>query len=131
MIGIDTNILIRIFVRDDVRQADRATRLLDESAPGALLINVVVLVEFAWTTRRIFKWYDDEMRRALTTIVRHPALLIQHRDSVLEAISNSSIGMSHFADRLIGALNRDEGCETTFTFDKDAAKSTGFKELTT
>src|ERR1700733_9354767 len=118
MIGLDTNLLVRIFARDDVRQADKAVRLLDRSEPNQFLVNVVVLVEFAWTMRRIYKWEDDWIRQALNKIVRHPALIIQHRPSVLEAISNSNTALSRFADRLIAALNLDEGCETTFTFDK-------------
>jgi predicted nucleic-acid-binding protein len=129
MIGVDTNLLVRLFAGDDARQTKAASRLLDRSSRGQVLVNVVVLVEFAWTMRRVYKWEDSWIRQALTKIVEHPAILIQHRLSVLEAISDSNTSLSGFADRLIGAMNLDEGCETTMTFDKDAASSPGFRKL--
>jgi predicted nucleic-acid-binding protein len=128
MIGVDTNVLVRIFASDDAQQAARAVRVLDESKPDQIFVNVVVLAEFAWTMRRAYKWNDDWIRHALTRIVRHPALTIQHRASVLEAITDS---IHLFADRLIAALNLDAGCETRLTFDQEAAASPGFRLLET
>jgi predicted nucleic-acid-binding protein len=74
MIGVDTNVLVRIFANDDAQQAASAIRVIDESKPGQIFVNVVVLAEFAWTMRRAYKWDDDWIRHALTRIVRHPAL---------------------------------------------------------
>lgn len=131
MIGLDTNILVRVFAADDQRQAESTIRLLDSSERSSLYVNAVVLVEFAWTMRRAYKWDDEWVRIALNRILDHPAIIIQHRDCVREAISNSSEVSGGFADRLIGALNRDAGCETTLTFDKDAARDRDFRELST
>jgi predicted nucleic-acid-binding protein len=118
MIGVDTNVLVRAFAADDARQAERASRLLDQSGPEQVFVNIVALVEFAWTMRRAYKWDDEWIRRALNMIIRHPALVIRHRDSVLEAISDSNTSLSGFPDRLIAALNLDAGRDTTLTFDK-------------
>jgi predicted nucleic-acid-binding protein len=131
MIGVDTNVLVRIFANDDAQQAARAIGLIDDSKPGQVFVNVVVLAEFAWTMRRAYKWEDDWIRHALDRIVRHPALTIQNRASVLEAIIDSNTGMHLFADRLIAALNLDAGCASTLTFDKEAAESPGFSLLKT
>jgi predicted nucleic-acid-binding protein len=131
MIGVDTNVLVRIFASDAAQQTASAIRVIDESKPGQIFVNVVVLAEFAWTMRRAYKWNDDWIRHALTRIVRHPALTIQHRASVLEAITDSNTGIHLFADRLIAALNLDAGCETTVTFDREAAESPGFRLLKT
>jgi predicted nucleic-acid-binding protein len=90
MIGVDTNVLVRIFASDDAQQTASAIRVIDESKLGQIFVNVVVLAEFAWTMRRAYKWDDDWIRHALTRIVRHPALTIQHRSSVLEAITDSN-----------------------------------------
>jgi predicted nucleic-acid-binding protein len=131
MIGVDTNVLVRIFASDDAQQAASAIRVIDESKPDQIFVNVVVLAEFAWTMRRAYKWGDDWIRHALTRIVRHPALTIQHRASVLEAITDSNTSIHLFADRLIAALNLDAGCEMTLTFDREAAASPGFRLLKT
>ena len=129
MIGLDTNILVRAFAADDLAQTESAVRLLDSASPGAFYVNTVVLIEFAWTMRRTFKWDEDWVRVALNHIARHPAIVIQQRDCVLEAISKSNRAVHGFADCLIGALNRAAGCESTLTFDKDAAKDRDFRLL--
>ncbi len=103
MIGVDTNVLVRVFANDDARQATAAARIIDQSGSEQVFVNVVVLAEFAWTMRRAYKWDDDWIRHALTRIVRHPALTIQHRASVLEAITDSNTAIHLFADRLIAA----------------------------
>jgi predicted nucleic-acid-binding protein len=131
MIGVDTNVLVRIFANDDAQQAASAIRVIDESEPDQIFVNVVVLAEFAWTMRRAYKWQDDWIRHVLNRIVRHPALSIQHRASVLEAITDSNTSIHLFAGRLIAALNLDAGCETTLTFDQEAAAATGFRLLKT
>jgi predicted nucleic-acid-binding protein len=131
MKGLDTNILVRTFAADDPAQTESAARLLDSAAAGAFYVNLIVLVEFAWTMQRKFKWDEDWVRVALNHIVRHPALVIQQRDCVLEAISKTNRVAHGFADCLIGALNRAAGCETTLTFDKDAAKDRDFRLLST
>ena len=59
MIGVDTNVLVRIFASDDAQQAASAVRVIDESGPDQIFVNVVVLAEFAWTMRRAYKWEDD------------------------------------------------------------------------
>ena len=129
MIGVETNVLVRIFAQDDSRQAAAAARILDESGREQVFVNLVAPAEFAWTMRRAYKWDDEWIRQALNRIVRHPALQIQNRASVLEAVTDSNLGIHQFADRLIAALNLDAGCETTVTFDKEAAKSHGFRAL--
>jgi predicted nucleic-acid-binding protein len=129
MRGLDTNILVRVFAADDPLQSARASQLLDEGDAGAFFVNVAVLVEFAWTMRRVFKWDESWVRIALNHVVRHPALVIQHRDCVLEAIALTNRAANGFADCLIGALNREAGCETTLTFDRDAAKDRDFQLL--
>ena len=50
MIGLDTNVLLRLFVEDDARQSERARRYVGAAtAYEPCLINSVVIAEFAWT----------------------------------------------------------------------------------
>ena len=56
MIGIDTNVLLRIFLRDDQAQLDQARRIIAEAVIHApVLINPIVLSEFAWTLSKGIK----------------------------------------------------------------------------
>ena len=56
MIGIDTNILLRLWLDDDPAQNKRIDALLAEhgSTPESLLVTDVVLAEAVWTLRSAF-----------------------------------------------------------------------------
>ena len=56
MIGLDTNVLLRLFVEDDAGQSARARRHVDAAtADEPCLINSVVLAEFAWALAKRMK----------------------------------------------------------------------------
>ena len=38
MIGVDTNVLVRIFANDDAQQAASAIRVIDESEPHQIFV---------------------------------------------------------------------------------------------
>jgi predicted nucleic-acid-binding protein len=49
MIGLDTNVLVRYIMQDDVKQAAKATKLMESlsaQAPG--FITLVSVVELVW-----------------------------------------------------------------------------------
>ena len=53
MIGLDTNVLLRLFVEDDPAQTrPRAPPVDAATADEPCLVNSVVLAEFAWTLAR-------------------------------------------------------------------------------
>ena len=56
MIGLDTNILLRLWLNDDPAQNKRIDALLAEhgSTPESLLVTDVVLAEAVWTLRSAF-----------------------------------------------------------------------------
>ena len=55
MIGLDTNVLLRLFVEDDPPKRPRAPLCRRRGGGRALLVNPVVLAEFAWTLARNYK----------------------------------------------------------------------------
>jgi predicted nucleic acid-binding protein len=54
MIGIDTNVLVRFLVRDELAQFERARRLIkrEVGSDDAVLISHLVLLETEWVLRR-------------------------------------------------------------------------------
>ena len=54
MIGLDTNILLRVLLDDDQVDTPRARRLLDREGhhPGSLFVNRICLCEAVWTMKR-------------------------------------------------------------------------------
>jgi predicted nucleic-acid-binding protein len=126
VIGVDTNVVLRAMLGDDPGHSPRARRLIGEAGPGRVRVNIVVMLEAIRVQRR--RSAPDRARLAdmVEELLDTSEFVIEHRDAVARAIRNFRTGPAGFEDYLIGELNREAGCSTTFTFDDDASRSPGF-----
>ena len=131
MIGIDTNILLRLWLNDDPRQNKRLDSLLAEHgrAPGSLLVTDVVLVEAIWTLRSAFDQDKQAQRMAVRSVLDETAFAFEDRDAVAGALSLFESGSCGFADCLVVAKHARQGCDFTATFDRGMRKLPGVKVL--
>jgi predicted nucleic-acid-binding protein len=130
MIGLDTNVLLRLFLEDDFAQSDRARHLVDvATADEACLINPIVLAEFAWTLTRKFKTERSEVARLVEGVLTMDDLQIPYRRAALSALSAYRAGKADFPDYLLAEINADLGCESTATFDRAALDSAVFSPV--
>ncbi len=131
MKGLDTNLLLRLFVGDDPGQLRAATRYIERIASAGLtgFVNRVVLCELIWTLRRMYHLDRDDIGRVLDTLFNMRELEIDARDLALDALRQFHDGHD-FADALIGLTNRMHGCSVTGTFDQDATRIDGFEMVT-
>jgi predicted nucleic-acid-binding protein len=131
MIGLDTNVVVRLFVDDDPKQAELARNLVagqcSPERPG--FIDRVALCELLW----VLSSAHGYSRSALATVV---ATLLASRDIRLEddnlvqlALEDYRATNVDFADILIGHVDIARGCEMTATFDRKAAKLKGFTRV--
>jgi predicted nucleic-acid-binding protein len=128
MIGLDTNILVRLFAEDDERQRDAAAALLDGlGEDDRAVVNVVV--ELVWVLARAYRFEQPQIAIALERLSRHPRVHLPERDLIREAVHRSRESGDDIADALIALLNRAHGCRTTLTFDRDAARRPDFELL--
>lgn len=129
MIGLDTNVLVRYIVRDDRKQAEAATRLIESRCtpdePG--LINRIVLCELVWVLSRGYGYDRLMVARVVRKVLSVQEFRVEGSDTAWRAISLFEQGKADFADYLIGLSNHDEKAETTFTFDRTAGESGLFK----
>ena len=128
MKGIDTNLLVRYLIRDDLRQLRAASRFIEddcsEQEPG--FVNQIVLAELVWVLERGYKLDCCAVVAALEALLLARQPLIEHPDDVRAAIGDYRNG-ADFADALVAACNVRLGCEYTATFDRRAAGRTGFR----
>lgn len=129
MIGLDTNVLVRILVADDARQAERARKFLVERCtpedPG--FVNLIVLCELAWTLDRAYGFKGREIISAVEHLLANATIAVENRTVVEGALRISKAGgAASFPDALIGQMNLASGCEATVTFDRRAARLEGF-----
>lgn len=125
--GLDTNVLLRLIVADEpeqTRAAELAVRRVAETGTP-LLLNLVVLCEFAWVLRRSYGYSKAEIADCIETLGGNPAFLFQDPALVAGATQWLRAG-GDFADAIVAGLNRSLGADTTLTFDRTALKLDGF-----
>jgi predicted nucleic-acid-binding protein len=120
MIGIDTNVLLRLLLHDDEAQARKARREIEdiESAGTQVLINDVVLTETLWTLRGRFASDKDELLLTLRSLLGAASFAFENRGTVQQALALYEASNAGFSDCLIAAKNAGIGCEYTATFDR-------------
>lgn len=128
MIGVDSNLVIRWLLDDDPRQTRMAASVF--KGGETIYISHLVLAETAWVLSRTYRLPREAIAGALRAVVTMPDAEIQDRNVVLTALDAYQAGGPGLADQMIGHLNHSAGCRTTFTFDKKAAGSTLFTQVT-
>ena len=128
MLGLDTNVLIRFLVADDLVQFERAQRLIrrESSNSEPVFISLVVLLETEWVLRSRYGLKKFEISSALAGLLESNELRIEDESSVEEALFLWNDSSAEFADCLIGARYRALGCRATATVDAKALRVPGF-----
>jgi predicted nucleic-acid-binding protein len=131
MIGLDTNVLVRLLVADDPVQTRRAARFVAEhctpEAPG--FINIVVLVELVWVLVSAYAYRPVQIVDALERLIAGADRVAEHHDEVRASLADYRAGLGDFVDILIGHVNRAQGCEATATFDRKATRLGTFRSV--
>ncbi len=124
MIGLDTNVLVRYLVQDEPHQARLATRLIENcNADNPGYVCLPVLIELVWVLGGAYGYTRRDIVEVLRELLTVAELRVEQPDQAHQALDAYAPGAADFADYLLGALNAAQGCKTTYTFDKRAAKS--------
>jgi predicted nucleic-acid-binding protein len=132
MIGLDTNVLVRLLAQDHPEQTRKAQALIREQCTEAApaFVNLIVLAETVWVLERSFRYRIPEICHALERLLQIREIEVQTPDGVWAGLSAYREKGAGFPDVLIDAVNRLEGCKSTVSFDKKAvARLDGFVGL--
>ncbi len=130
MIGLDTNVLVRYIMQDDVRQSPLADRLIESltvEAPG--FISLVTVIELVWVLSSAYGLTDTRIAEGLETLLRTREIRVDQAETVWKSLRDFQVTHADFADCLIAQTGRMAGCQTTMTFDREAAKLNGMTRL--
>ena len=131
MIGLDTNVLVRHVVVDDVEQTQAVRALMSRlSAAAPAFVSLVTTVELCWVLRRAYALSADDVRTVLGLLLAAQELVVERADLVARAVAESARTGADVADALVAGLGRAAGCTTTITFDHRAARLEGMELLT-
>ena len=116
MIGVDTNLLVRILTNDDPVQAHRALKIL---ISDDTFIPKTVLLETEWVLRHAYEIDRSNIIRAFKKLLGLPNVNVEDPESIYQAISWYDKKFD-FADAL--HLASSKRCETFATFDSSLIK---------
>lgn len=133
MIALDTNVLVRHIVRDDERQAQAATRLIESQCtaetPGIIVL--VVLCELVWVLDRGYHYGRVAIVGVLRQILSAGDLQVERSEVAWRALNSYEEGRADFADYVIGVCGQEEEAQTTYTFDQRATDCGLFRSVPT
>ena len=126
MRAVDTNVLVRLVVRDDPAQV----RAAEEFIAGSAWVSHLVLAETAWVLDAVYNRTAQQIGTALDMLLNHKELTLQDAEVVTAALENfrkrPSLG---FSDCLVVEIARKAGHLPLGTFDRDFAKVHGVQRL--
>lgn len=128
MIGVDTNIILRYLLQDDERQTPQAYHLLHHvcSEENPAFVSIITVAEVAWVLQSGYRYDRETLAGVLARLFLGKNLKFENREALWRSWYNYKYGTADFADCLIAQVNRRAGCETTYTFDKKAAREGAF-----
>jgi predicted nucleic-acid-binding protein len=126
MLAVDTNILVRLIVRDDAVQARTAELAV---AKGAW-ISHLVLAETLWVLDAVYDLSREKIATAVDMLLNHEVITVQDADVIQLALEHFRVrGGIDFSDCLVLEIARKAGHLPVATFDRDFAKLEGVQRL--
>ena len=126
MRAVDTNVIVRIFARDDVRQMAIADAYIESGA----WVSHVVLLESVWVMESAYGLGHAAIATMIEMLLNHRTLTVQDPDVIEAALAQyrqrPSLG---FTDCLLLEIARKAGHLPLGTFDRNLSKLPGAERL--
>jgi predicted nucleic-acid-binding protein len=126
MRAVDTNVLLRLMIGDDARQAGSAEVFIEEGA----WVSILALAETIWVLATSYERSATDVAAAIDMLLDHKNLTLQDSDAVAAALelfrSRPALG---FSDCLMLELARKAGHLPLGTFDRGLGKMDGTHRL--
>ncbi len=130
MIGVDTNVLVRLFVVDNAAQSEVARQFFAErSAADPAFVSLVVVAEFAWLLDDAYNFSHAEIVETLKRIMASPDFVLESPEFIAGAVVLGEQRKIDISDFLIARVALEHGSRSVVTFDRDAAKRIPGMEL--
>ena len=126
MRAVDTNVLVRLITRDDVKQVIAADAFVERGA----WVSHLAVAEATWVLASVYDCGPDAIATAVEMLLSHEHLTVQDAEVVAAAVAQyrrrPRIG---FSDCLLVEVARKAGHLPLGTFDRDLGKVEGAQRL--
>jgi predicted nucleic-acid-binding protein len=128
MIGLDTNVLIRLLVQDDpvqLRQAKEVLQALTPKRPG--WISIANILEIEWVLRSKYGYSRADVAEIISNLLALPSLVVEQHQAVTHSLAFYRAGKADFGECMISASAHAAGCAKVLTFDRISARDLGME----
>jgi predicted nucleic-acid-binding protein len=126
MRAVDTNLLVRLLVRDDPAQV----KLAEAFVAGGAWVSHLVLAETVWVLDAVHERTPAQIGKAIELLLNHEHLALQDPDVVGRALkqftTRPAVG---FSDCLVLEVARKAGHLPLGTFDRSLSRLTGAERV--
>ena len=130
MVAFDTNVVVRLLLRDDAAQAKKAENAFLRHARGdGVFLPLLVLVETAWVLAYTYELNRVVIHGHLLALTRTRGVVVEEAERVQEALDAYVAGAADFADYVILSGIRRAGCKALLTFDRRLGRERGVSAL--
>lgn len=124
MVGIDTNILVRIFTQDNPQLTKQAQQIIDDAEPGKLLLDRIVIAELGYVLVSRYAYDKQDVCKIYTSLLAYGTFYVPDRELVeLTVKLFASEKPLSFEDCWLLALKRSGKVKSIATFDTSLIKS--------
>ncbi|MGA0545512.1 type II toxin-antitoxin system VapC family toxin [Brevundimonas sp. VNH65] len=120
-IAVDTNVILRLLVRDDETQTRIALREVENA--DTVVLPVLAICEAAWVMQRSYKFSRPVIAESLRRLIETPSIDCD-RAEVEAGLAMLDLG-GDFADGVIARQGRSRRAEHLVTFDRKAVDRLG------
>lgn len=125
MLAIDTNAFVRIFMEDNAIQTRKARHFIEHHHP--VFVSTIVFCESIWLFKSHFGLTKAKIITLIEKILKTKQFSFEHHDVLWRAFYEYQRCSADLTDCIISALAQTHDCSAVMTFDKNAAKSKGFR----
>ncbi len=122
MLAVDTNLLVKLLTKDDLRQAKRAAKVIESDN---IFIPKTVMLETEWVLRHAYGIGKNAIMSGFQKMMGLPNVSVEDQQTVFQAISWCESGLD-FADalHLASSMKADKFVTFDRAFIKKARKIT-------
>ena len=127
MIGLDTNVVLRLLLNDDLKQRQRAVKAIQQAKVLAVRVTITltVVLEMEWVLRSIAKMTKPQVLSVFDLLLESHDIEIENEKVLEQALYIYANAACDFAECLFLAQYQRMGCQTMLTFDAKAARMAG------
>jgi len=130
MIGLDTNVLVRVFVEDQPSQTKAAKAFLAQRGPDDPgYASMIVIAELVWVLHKAYGFERPAVVQFIDWLLESTNIVVEQHELVQSALILAEANNTDICDALIAGLATMAGATGTVTFDRVAARRIPGMEL--